>query len=144
MRSVASVKDRLKNRSRETGRSLQEMFTVYGLAYDNSRFKDYYDIYVLAHRQNFNGAELADALKETFKNRHTSMDKIVAFEEGFSNDPIRQSRWRSFVKKKKAMLPVTMEETIECIQVFLLPVVDSIRAGEDFKKDWDFEQQMWI
>lgn len=31
MRSVASVKDRLKNRSLETGRTLQELFTVYGL-----------------------------------------------------------------------------------------------------------------
>ena len=31
MRSVASIKDRLKNRSRETGRTLQELFIVYGL-----------------------------------------------------------------------------------------------------------------
>ena len=31
MRSVASVKDRLKNRSVETGRTLQELFTTYGL-----------------------------------------------------------------------------------------------------------------
>ena len=31
MRSVASIKDRLKNRSKETGRSLQELFTLYGL-----------------------------------------------------------------------------------------------------------------
>ena len=31
MRSVVSIKDRLKNRSRETGRTLQELFTVYGL-----------------------------------------------------------------------------------------------------------------
>ena len=31
MRSVASIKDRLKNRSKEPGRTLQELFTVYGL-----------------------------------------------------------------------------------------------------------------
>ena len=125
--------------------SIAEKFeAIVSLAYDNSRFKDYYDIYVLAHRHNFDGAELADALKETFENRHTSMDDIVAFEDGFADDPLRQSRWQSFVKKKKAMLPVTMEETIESIQVFLLPVVESIRAGEDFQKDWDYEKQMWI
>ncbi|HRV33682.1 MAG TPA: nucleotidyl transferase AbiEii/AbiGii toxin family protein [Anaerovoracaceae bacterium] len=125
--------------------SIAEKFeAIVSLAYDNSRFKDYYDIYVLAHRHNFDGAELADALKETFENRHTSMDDIVAFEDGFADDPLRQSRWQSFVKKKKAMLPVTMEETIESIQVFLLPVVESIRAGKDFQKDWDYEKQMWI
>ena len=31
MRSVASVKDRLKNRSKETGKTMQEMFIAYGL-----------------------------------------------------------------------------------------------------------------
>lgn len=31
MNSVASVKDRLKNRSRETGKTLQELLLVYGL-----------------------------------------------------------------------------------------------------------------
>ena len=50
--------------------SIAEKFeAIVSLAYDNSRFKDYYDIYVLAHRHNFDGAELADALKETFENR---------------------------------------------------------------------------
>lgn len=125
--------------------SIAEKFeAIVSLAYDNSRFKDYYDIYVLAKRHNFDGAEIAEALKETFANRHTLMDEIVAFEDGFANDTIRQSRWRSFVKKKKAMLPVTMEETIETIKLFLLPVVESIRAGEKFKKVWNSEKQAWI
>ena len=118
--------------------------SIVSLAYDNSRFKDYYDIYVLAHRHEFSGKELADALKETFENRHTSMGEIVALEDGFADDPIRQSRWRSFVKKKKAMLPVSMEETIAVIRAFLLPVVESIRAEEKFKKGWDSGKQMWL
>lgn len=124
--------------------SIAEKFeTIVSLAYDNSRFKDYYDIYVLAQTHNFGGEEIAEALKETFENRHTSMDEIVAFEDGFANDTIRQSRWQSFVKKKKAMLPVTMEETIETIKLFLLPVVESIRAGEKFRKVWNSEEQAW-
>ncbi len=124
--------------------SIAEKFeAIVTLAYDNSRFKDYYDIYVLAHRHNFEGEELADALKETFENRHTPMDDIVAFEDGFADDPLRQSRWRSFVKKKKAMLPVTMEETIETIKLFLLPVVEAIRAGEKFRRVWNSEEQAW-
>ena len=31
MRSVASIKDRLRNQSNESGKSLQELLTVYGL-----------------------------------------------------------------------------------------------------------------
>ena len=125
--------------------SIAEKFeAIVSLAYDNSRFKDYYDIYVLAHRHNFDGAEFSDALKETFENRHTSMDEIVAFEDGFADDPIRLSRWKSFVKKKKPMLPVTMQETIESIETFLLPVIESIRAGEEFNKCWDCTDQKWV
>lgn len=71
------------------------------------------------------------------------MDEIVALEDDFAKDPIRKSRWRSFVKKKKALLPITMEETIETIRVFLLPVVESIRAGKEFKKAWNCTDQMW-
>lgn len=124
--------------------SIAEKFeAIVSLAYDNSRFKDYYDVYVLAHKHDFDGVELVDALKDTFENRHTSMSEIVAFEDGFADDPVRQSRWKSFVKKKKAMIPVTMEETIESIRLFLLPVVESIKAGKEFKKVWKCANQMW-
>lgn len=36
MKNVASVKDRLKNRSRETGKTLQELFTVYGMGHHSA------------------------------------------------------------------------------------------------------------
>ena len=77
---------------------------IVSLAYNNSRFKDFYDIYVLSTTQDFDGKELLEAVRETFENRHTSIAEIVAFEEGFADDPIRQTRWKAFVKKKKAML----------------------------------------
>lgn len=125
--------------------SIAEKFeAIISLAYDNSRFKDFYDIYVLAHRYNYDGLALAEALTETFENRHTTMNEIVAFEDGFADDPIRRSRWNSFVRKKKPMLHVTMEETIESIQEFLLPVVESIKAGAEFKKEWVSKDQTWI
>ena len=85
-------------------------------AYDNSRFKDYYDIYILSTTQDFDSQELVDAVRETFENRHTSLLEIVAFEDGFSDDHLRQTRWKAFVKKKKAILPVSLEETITAIQ----------------------------
>lgn len=124
--------------------SIAEKFeAIVSLAYDNSRFKDYYDIYVMAHRYNFDGSAIYSALKETFENRHTSMGEIVAFEDGFANDPTRQLRWKSFVKKKKAMLPVTLEEAIETIRLFLLPVVESVKTGEEFNKTWNCLDLLW-
>ncbi len=45
---------------------------IVSLAYDNSRFKDYYDLYVLATTHDFNGDEIVEAVRETFENRHCS------------------------------------------------------------------------
>ena len=124
--------------------SIAEKFeAIVSLAYDNSRFKDYYDIYVLAKERDFDGTELSEALKETFKNRHTTMDEIVAFEDGFADEAIRQSRWNSFVKKKKPLLHISLEEAIDGIKIFLLPVINAITAGETFEKRWNCKEKKW-
>jgi len=125
--------------------SVAEKFeAIVSLAYDNSRFKDYYDIYVLAQRCDFDGTELTEAIKDTFVHRNTSLKEIVAFEDGFAKDPLRLSRWNAFVKKKKAMLPITLEETIEVMKSFLSPVVAAITLETQFISRWDSEKQMWI
>ena len=124
--------------------SIAEKFeAIVSLAYDNSRFKDYYDIYVLAQKYDFDGAELSEALKETFINRHTSFGEVVAFEDGFANETLRQSRWNSFVKKKKPLIKVTLEEVIAKIRVFLLPVIEAIREDKSFDAKWKCREQNW-
>ena len=124
--------------------SIAEKFeAIVSLAYDNSRFKDYYDIYVLAQKYDFDGAELSEALKETFINRHTSFGEVVAFEDGFANETLRQSRWNSFVKKKKPLIKVTLEEAIAKIRVFLLPVIEAIREDKSFDAKWKCREQNW-
>ena len=117
---------------------------IVSLGEDNSRFKDFYDLYVLSQKYDFNGAELREAVKETFAHRKTTLDSIVAFEPGFSEEPIRISRWNAFVKKKKAMLTVPLEEVIQTLQGFLSPIVESIEGESEFRLDWTHEKQKWI
>ena len=78
----------------------EQFEAIVSLAYDNSRLKDYYDLYVLATTHDFNGDEIVEAVRETFENRHSSLNEIVAFEKGFADNPLRQTRWNAFVKKK--------------------------------------------
>lgn len=94
-----------------------EAFVSLGLA--NGRYKDFYDIYVLADRYDLDGIELKNAIVETFNHRGTGFDDIVAFEDGFTEDETRQGRWNSFVKKKKALVKVEFEETIQLIKNLL-------------------------
>ncbi len=125
--------------------SVAEKFeAIVSLAYDNSRFKDYYDLYILATTHDFNGTEMVEAVLETFKNRHTSLREIVAFEEGFADDSLRQSRWNAFVKRKKALLPITLGETISMIQKFMQPVVDAGMKDSKLESNWSHEHQRWI
>ena len=117
---------------------------IVSLAYDNSRLKDYYDLYVLATTHDFNGDEIVEAVRETFENRHSSLNEIVAFEKGFADNPLRQTRWNAFVKKKKALLPITLQETIEMIQKFMLPVANAVLSNSKFDASWSHEQQNWL
>ena len=118
-----------------------EAFVSLGLA--NSRYKDFYDIYVLSDRYNFDGKELTNAIKETFNHRGTSFDDIVAFEDGFADDETRLMRWNSFVKKKKALIKLGFEETVQLLKILLFPIVDAIKKDELFERTWSHEKKMW-
>ena len=118
-----------------------EAFVSLGLA--NSRYKDFYDIYVLSDRYNFDGTELMNAIKETFNHRGTSFDDIAAFEDGFADDETRLMRWNSFVKKKKAFIKLGFEETVQLLKILLFPIVDAIKKNELFERTWSHEKKMW-
>ena len=124
---------------------IAEKFEAFvSLGFANGRYKDFYDIYVLAERYDLNGMELKKAIIETFTHRGTEFDDIVAFEDGFTDDEIRQGRWRAFIKKKKAMLNVEFEETMQLLKDLLLPIVKSIRNENSFEQTWNKETNSWM
>jgi len=49
----------------------------------NSRYKDFYDIYILADRYDLDGTELKEAVKETFDHRGTGFGDIFASRNDF-------------------------------------------------------------
>ena len=119
-----------------------EAFVSLGLA--NGRYKDFYDIYVLSENYGLDGEELQNAIKETFAHRGTGFDDIVAFEAEFTEDTVRQNRWDSFIKKKKAMVKVDFTEVIEQSKKLLMPIVESINKNEDFRLKWNQNKKDWI
>lgn len=119
-----------------------EAFVSLGLA--NGRYKDFYDIYVLSANYNLDGNKLKNAIIETFAHRETGFDDIVAFESGFTEDSVRQGRWRAFIKKKKAMEKVEFAEAIERSKKLLAPIVEAIEQNKEFCCQWDKDRQDWI
>lgn len=119
-----------------------EAFVSLGLA--NGRYKDFYDVYFLADRYNLDGMELKNAIEETFNHRGTTLEDIVAFEDEFTKDAVRQARWDSFIKKKKALVKVDFEETMQLLRILLIPIVDAIKKDEEFYNIWSKDKKSWM
>ena len=109
----------------------------------NSRYKDFYDIYILADRYELDGNLLKEAIRETFDHRGTVFDDIFAFDSGFITSEIHQSRWKAFLKKKKALVNVELEEVIAMIKELLVPIVDSLLSNTEFTATWDHNSHSW-
>ena len=123
---------------------LAEKFeAIVSLGYDNSRLKDFYDIYVIANSFDLKSNELIEAIKATFNHRNTGYNTIVVFDNDFTND-VMIKRWNSFVKKKKAMINVSLEDTINIINDLLNPIVASIIHNKDFSKIWNHIFLLWV
>ena len=118
-----------------------EAFTSLGLA--GSRYKDFYDIYILARKFDLDGKELQEAVRETFDNRGTYFDDIAAFDSEFTKDAVRQNRWKAFVRKKKAMEQVSFEETITLVKRVLSPIVEAIENDTRFSRKWSCAELQW-
>jgi predicted nucleotidyltransferase component of viral defense system len=118
-----------------------EAFVSLGLA--NGRYKDFYDIYVLADKYDMNGTELKNAVVETFSHRGTGFEDIVAFEPDFTEDAVRQNRWNSFIKKKRALVKVSFDETMLLVQTLLMPIVEAIQSNTVFSMRWDKVSKSW-
>lgn len=66
----------------------------------SSRMKDYYDIYYLANKFDFDGAILTDALRKTFENRgHAFTIEQFELVMEFDNDEGMQRKWKAFCRK---------------------------------------------
>ena len=100
------------------------------------RMKDFYDIYYLSRRFDFDGEKLQTAVFETLQCRGTpyereSFQRVVALAE---NEDM-QKRWKYFLKNIKYNT-LYFSAVIERIQLFLEPVFNAIVKEEEWQKSW--------
>lgn len=78
----------------------EKLDAILSLMEFSSRMKDYYDIYYLANKFNFDGATLTEALRKTFENRGHAFT-VEQFEQvmAFDDDEAMQKKWKAFVHK---------------------------------------------
>ena len=66
----------------------------------NTRLKDFYDLWFLSRRFEFDKATLKKAIEATFARRGTSIPQLPEpFTDAFANDPIKQTQWSAFLRR---------------------------------------------
>lgn len=117
----------------------EKLEAIIHLGYLNSRYKDFYDIYVLSMKYEFSYEKLRKAVTETFENRGTQMTMdAAAFGDEFLNDPLHQTRWKAFLKKKKALVQVSLDETMGRIKDFVRPLLEGTERAQ-----WKPDKGFW-
>ena len=110
----------------------------------SSRMKDYYDIYYIANKFDFDGKILSEALGKTFANREHNFT-IEQFEQvmSFDDDAAMQKKWKAFIRKIDTKTD-DYSTVLKTINVFLTkPFIAAVKSN-DFNKQWSAVNSQWI
>jgi hypothetical protein len=115
---------------------LQAM-VVLGMA--NSRMKDFYDIWMIARRFDFDGKTLLEAIKATFHRRSTDIPKDIptGLSEEFAMDAEKNRQWQAFLARiGETETDTNFLEVIDELRKFLMPVLTAAASTIQFDKCW--------
>ena len=109
----------------------------------SSRMKDYYDIYYLANKFDFDGATLTEALGKTFVNR-AHIFTAAQFEQivGFDSDDGMQKKWRAFCRKTDIKTD-DYSAVLKTIKAFLENPFTAAVANTAFDEKWSATTGTW-
>ncbi|RYD34475.1 MAG: nucleotidyl transferase AbiEii/AbiGii toxin family protein [Verrucomicrobiaceae bacterium] len=109
------------------------------LGLQNSRLKDYFDLWFLGHRFAFDGAVLAASVVGTFARRQTRLPEGIprGLTSQYSSDPAHLTAWNSFWRKTgiKEEKP-SLEAVVQFIVEFLGPVIQAAGSSGKFRGTW--------
>ena len=110
----------------------------------SSRMKDYYDIYYLANKFDFDGKVLTEALKKTFENREHAFT-IEQFEQvmSFADDSAMQKKWKAFCRKIDTQTD-DFNPVLKIIGVFLTKPFTVAVEGKEFTEKWSAADGEWM
>lgn len=122
----------------------EKLDAILSLMEFSSRMKDYYDIYYLANKFNFDGKILSEALRKTFVNREHSFT-LEQFEQvmRFADDVAMQKKWKAFVRKIDTKTD-NYSTVLETIKTFLTKPFTATVNGKEFIEKWSAANGEWM
>lgn len=107
------------------------------------RMKDFYDIYYLSWKFDFDGLKLQTAIQKTLRNRGTAYEKD-SFQRvlALRDDGDMHTKWRYFLRTL-GNPEMAFSSVIGGIETFLLPVWDAISNDIELQKVWIATSTKW-
>ena len=104
----------------------------------NSRMKDFYDLWELSRRFDFEGSILMAAIQATFQRRATAFPRGTpfSFSPEFCDAPSKRTQWTAFLRKSGLKSEETLGDVVAHIKTFLLPIVLAIQNDKPFNLRW--------
>jgi len=115
----------------------EKLHAMVKLGIANSRMKDFFDLYVLASRREFDLELLAKGVSRTFQRRATIIpEETFALSEDFYTDRQKQTQWRAFLRKTSAGAPQDFSVVGSLLRKFLIPAMKMARGETITLRGW--------
>jgi len=105
----------------------------------NSRMKDFYDIWSIMRKFEFDGPILAKAIRATFERRNTPIptEAPLALTQVFASDATKLTQWKAFLRKNALSADDrTLADVVTALHDFLIPPMLAEAQGANFKAVW--------
>lgn len=105
----------------------------------NSRMKDFFDLWFLADRFDFDGPRLTQAIRATFERRRTALPIAapLCLTAEFSGDRAKQAQWNGFLKRAGLDVKgLTLAQVAAKLETFLMPPTLAAAKDERFESHW--------
>jgi len=109
------------------------------LGVTNSRLKDFFDLFTLASRFDFDGSQLVEAITATFGRRSVAIpaEPPAALSSRFAEAPDKLSQWKGFLKRARVRMELPpFPAVVEAVAEFALEPLDAARIGAKFAAQW--------
>jgi hypothetical protein len=109
------------------------------LGLTNTRLKDFFDLFTLASRFDFDGPQLVAAIAATFATRGAPIpaERPSAFSTRFTESPDKLAQWKGFLKRARVRIDVPSFPTvIDGVARFALEPLTAARVASEFQRRW--------
>lgn len=103
---------------------------------ENTRVKDYFDIWMLSRTHSFEAADLVSAIQRTFEAQRREIP--VAPFEGLTDEYAEaQARpWKAFLSRIDHRQPLDLESVVADVAELIHPVTEAARVDEQMNATW--------